>query len=92
MGVYRKKPVEIEATQLVSCNEGEQLIFKDTPDWLYDSFEDGTLRRSSSGSVIVKTLEGEMSAYAGWWIIKGIEGELYPCKPSVFQSTYEKVV
>ena len=40
---------------------------------------------------IIETLEGDMIARAGDWIIKGIQGELYPCKPDIFEATYERV-
>lgn len=42
-------------------------------------------------SLLIKTLEGEMMADPGDWIIKGIKGELYPCKPDIFAATYEPV-
>lgn len=42
-------------------------------------------------SLFIPTLEGEMRAEVGDWIIKGVKGEFYPCKPDVFESTYEKV-
>ena len=44
-----------------------------------------------TGGLIIKTLEGEHLANIGDWIIKGVEGEYYPCKPSVFKKTYDRV-
>ncbi|MDX2187757.1 MAG: hypothetical protein SFV32_12550 [Opitutaceae bacterium] len=43
------------------------------------------------GAVFVSTLEGSMKASMGDWIIKGVQGELYPCKPDIFEATYEAV-
>jgi len=42
-------------------------------------------------NMVIKTLEGEMTALSGDWIIKGIQGEYYPCKPDIFEKTYELV-
>lgn len=43
-------------------------------------------------SFVIHTLEGDMTARPGDWIITGIEGETYPCKPDIFQATYEEIV
>jgi hypothetical protein len=40
---------------------------------------------------VIETLEGDMTASPGWWIIKGVHGEFYPCKSAVFEATYEPV-
>jgi len=81
---YRKKPVVIEAMQL------EQNSFEQIIEWIGDeNLADGT----SSNEVVIEivTLEGNHHARVGDWIIKGVAGEFYPCKPDIFEETYEKV-
>lgn len=81
MGRYRKKPVEIEATQFTRDN-GFDFIDPDI-----------TLRRVNNDEwyLEIDTLEGTMTATEGDWVITGISGERYPCKPDIFDATYEPV-
>ena len=85
MPKYRKKPVVIEAVQLTPDMM--------PPDWLVTAQSTGIFcqRRNADGDTYwcIKTLEGEMKISPKDWIIKGIKGELYPCKPDVFERTYE---
>ncbi|MFQ7546411.1 MAG: hypothetical protein ACLRLE_10480 [Turicibacter sp.] len=85
---YRKKPVVIEAFQydgdLMNRN-GEYYV----PQWAVEAFENGILFFDGP-TLKVKTLEGEMVADVNDCIIKGVKGELYPCKPDIFEATYEK--
>lgn len=76
---YRKKPVEIEAIQLKKDNLIE-----------VRDFVGGCIGVSFTG-VIIHTLEGDMKADIGDFIIKGVNGEFYPCKPDIFEKTYEEV-
>lgn len=81
---YRKKPVIIEAFKLT-----ENVAY---PDWLLDGvFEKGNVDFNSDGSVDIETLEGTMHASIGDYIIQGVNGEIYPCKPDIFEKTYERV-
>lgn len=75
---FRKKPVVIEAMQYV---EGSQSAFQFCPALGYDAV----------GSLAILTPEGSMSVNDGDWIIRGVKGEFYPCKPDVFEATYEAV-
>lgn len=77
---YRKKPVAIEAMQLTENN------IEEVGDWIsdHDINVGGTMRY-----VEIHTLEGVMRADIGDWVIKGVKGEFYPCKPDVFEATYE---
>lgn len=93
---YRKKPVIIEAVQLTKNN----LLSENKPKlpvWFTEAVKDGkiqvvvTEKIDNSLYAIVHTLEGKMMANANDWIIKGIKGEFYPCKPDVFEQTYERV-
>jgi hypothetical protein len=79
MGRYRKKPVVIDAWQNVP---GISDMF---PDWM----KNGSITSSTDGSLNIVTLEGIMRADPGDWIIRGVKGELYPCKPDIFAATYE---
>jgi len=54
-------------------------------------FTEGTARRGADGGIIIPTLEGDMIASTGDYIIKGVNGEFYPCKPDIFKKTYEEV-
>ena len=79
---YRKKPVVIEAWQFGSDEQ--------RPEWLYDAFDNGTIRMSvNCDKLYVKTLKGTHTAKQGDYIIQGVQGELYPCKPDIFRKTYE---
>ena len=81
MGQYRKKPVVIEAEQYLL---GEVIRAK----WLFDAMESGIVFSDADG-LKIKTLEGVMSASVGDWIIRGVKGEIYACKPDIFAATYE---
>lgn len=88
MSFYRKKPVVIEARQYLNdessypllhwINEGQHRNGKRFAEWV-------------NGVLIVPTLEGDHIANVGDWIICGVAGEFYPCKPDIFELTYENV-
>lgn len=82
MTKYRKKPVVIEAI----CFTGNNL------EEVKEFMKGSKLEISGAiSSVTIYTLEGDMLANKGDWIIKGVKGEFYPCKPDIFEATYEKV-
>ncbi|HEL0236210.1 TPA: hypothetical protein TUD26_000244 [Streptococcus equi subsp. zooepidemicus] len=76
---YRKKPVEVEAVRFIGSNykEIKEFIGKNT--------------LCSDLSIVIPTLEGDMVAQKGDYIIKGIAGEFYPCNPDIFEQTYESI-
>ena len=86
MTKYRKKPIIIEAIRWSGSNVKEINIFTNKPPQRILSWDD-----SLNESVIISTLEGDMRAKKGDYIIKGINGEFYPCKPDIFKKTYERV-
>ena len=89
MGMYRKKPVVIEARQLGDGPTSDTNV----SEWCGGSLKLVTSddRKSLIPSVLIETLEGTMTANVGDWIIKGVNGEFYPCKPDIFEKTYEPV-
>lgn len=86
MPIYRKKPIEIEAFQVPP--EGEYCS-EEMSAFLNQSDRD--MESNANGTLTIYTLEGTMTAEPGDYIIKGIQGELYPCKPDIFEVTYEPV-
>jgi hypothetical protein len=84
---YRKKPIVIEAIQFTGWNQDEVLAFA-IPDL---SKEACRAAKTMKLPVVIETLEGNMTATPGDWIIRGIKGECYPCAPDVFALTYEPV-
>ena len=82
---YRKKPIVIEAIQWTGDNFNE--IRKFCPIIKIPWSES----KKSKGIINIPTLEGTHGAERGDWIIKGVRGEFYPCKPDIFEATYEKV-
>ena len=91
MAKFRKKPVVVEAI----CNGGEWAPIRD---WLVGFSGGGVafpvlsappITRNRDGSLNIHTLEGTMRAEVGDWVIRGVRGEFYPCKPDIFSETYE---
>ena len=80
MAKFRKKPVIVEAVQFLPM----------TID-LVEKFVGGDLGKNENGDTVIVTLEGAMICSVGDFIIKGVNGEFYPCKPDVFEKTYELV-
>ncbi len=79
---FRKKPVVVEAVQWTGENIEEITKLGD-----YRRVRPG----NEKGNLIIETLEGNHVAKKFDWIIKGIQGEVYPCKPEIFEQTYEEV-
>ena len=75
---FRKKPVEIDAMLVTRSN------LQDVAEWSGG-------RAYQDGRLVISTLEGDMRADVGDWIIRGVQGEFYPCKPDIFAATYEEV-
>lgn len=94
MAKYRKKPVIIEAVQWTGKNHREMWNFLTGKTDEYMTSNEDTFyidHGKIEGGLIIKTLEGEHLATISDFIIKGINGEFYPCKPDIFEKTYEKV-
>lgn len=85
---YRKKPVVIEAVHYTGDNTDEVAAF--TTGKVEKTLLPGPERGLHQG-IKIHTLEGDMTASVGDWIIRGVKGEVYPCKPDIFEATYEPV-
>lgn len=90
MSKYKKKPVIIEAFKWTGdINQTEE------PDWIVRAIMNGTVffpnKETEEVKLCINTLEGTMTANRGDYIIQGINGELYPCKPDIFDKTYEVI-
>jgi hypothetical protein len=93
MPKFRKKPVVIEAVQFTPA---APLSLDKAPTWLVQAVFSGSVCYHQRGSLplpylTIQTLEGKMRADVGDWIIQGVKGEIYPCKPDIFDATYEAV-
>ena len=89
---YRKKPVVIDAIQLKASNIFEILDFiTGEQTEINDAYFEYAKTVVKDGYLIINTLEGEMKASIGDYVIKGVQGEFYPCKPDIFEATYEAV-
>ena len=84
---FRKKPVVVWALQFTGSNLFDCLRFMGYPEYIVTNPE-----LHATDCPIVHTLEGDMTTSPGDWIIKGVKGEFYPCKPDVFEATYEPVM
>lgn len=84
MPKFRTKPVVIEAIQYDGSNAEDISAWAARPDGnaLIEEFPIGH-------GLVIKTMEGNMQAIHGDWIIRGVKGEFYPCKPDIFKATYE---
>lgn len=82
---FRTKPVVIEAVLIERHNEHT----KEIPGWLVEAIMKKTIVAHEDGSLTIKTLEGDMTGNQGDWLIQGVKGELYACKPDIFEATYE---
>lgn len=78
---YRKKPVVIQAKQWTGNNLTEML-----------GFCERCFSKGEANNLVVVTLEGDMTASVGDYIIRGVKGEFYPCREDIFMLTYETVV
>lgn len=93
---FRKKPVVIEAHQWDGVNIDAALDFIGDTNDLPKAPDDPHIHNGigftpADGSLFIPTLEGTMTASPQDWIIRGVKGEIYPCKPDIFAATYDKV-
>lgn len=90
MPKFRKKPVVIEAMQFPGTENKDAAIAFD--DWMMP-LDPKKTARYKDGDMLIITAQGQrVRARPGDWIIRGMNGEFYPCKPDIFEATYEAVV
>lgn len=95
MARYRKLPVEVDAVRWTGLEEDLPSVFELVD---FDKLPRSLVMVKPAiefaptlGSLTIPTLEGDMTASPGDWIIRGVNGEIYPCKPDIFEKTYEAV-
>jgi len=103
MSKFRKKPVEIEAMQVpAQATPAEAIAVYQwveshigsvpAPGYEEDVHDyEGVTIDPADGLMVIRTLEGDMKVSLGDWVIRGVQGEFYPCKPEIFAATYEQV-
>ena len=82
---YRKKPVLVDAWKFVPGMPA--------PDWVHPSwFKQSVVQfaEEATSMILIPTLEGVFEVRPGYWLIRGVKGEVYPCKPDIFEATYER--
>ena len=88
MARYQKLPIEIEAESVSELLEKFKHNFKELPRWVIEAYENTTINTVTDNNFIIKTLEGNMIATKEDYLIKGVNGELYPCKKDIFEKSY----
>lgn len=87
---FRKKPVVIEAFQWTGGEDQTE-----DPTWAIEAIQAGSIRFENVGTpnvvILIDTLEGTMRGNRGDYIIRGVKGEIYPCKPDIFEASYDRV-
>ena len=86
MPFFQKKPVVIEARQLTKDNL-DQILY-----WIKSNNKNCYLSWNGHSPLVIQTLEGDHQATFGDWIIKSVKGEFYPCKPNIFEITYQPMI
>lgn len=87
MAKFRKKPVVIEAVHFFGFNSPNGVALEIPAD--VKAFIGRPIIQYNSAGIVISTMEGDHLASPGDWIIRGVKGELYPCKPDIFAMTYD---
>lgn len=91
MAKFKKKPVEVEVERVYDLLRFAESNWVRLPEWIKEKYEKGEILFTSK-YMSIKTLDGRVRADVGDYLIKGIKGEIYSCKPDIFSETYEPVV
>ena len=90
MAKYTKKPVAIEAVIYHGLDTKKMTnAFSERPQWLTDAIVNRTIDYDAQEGLVIRTLEGNMLVSDEDYIIKGVKGEIYPCKPDIFEMSYD---
>ena len=87
---YKKKPVVIDAWKVEHLLQEAETRWSDLPQPIRDAYEEGKIIFMPD-RLTIKTLEGVMTASLQDYVIRGVQGELYPCKPDIFEETYDEL-
>lgn len=90
MAKYRKKPVVVEAVKVSDVMQNARWDWAGLPQWIKDEYEKGNVVFGAL-AIYIKTLNGDVVAKKDDIIIRDASGEIYTCKPDIFEKTYEKV-
>lgn len=90
MAMFRRKPLEIEAIRVRDALRAARFQWGELPDWLVEAYNQGDVIFAAS-FVSILTLEGWYDYSLDYWLIRGVQGELYGCRDDVFQLTYEPI-
>ena len=94
MSQWRRKPLVVEAWQFMPAGQCEELPAWIDPQWFYEGIETGanrTVERLGKPHMLIPTRAGALRADLTDWIIRGLKGDVYPCRDDVFAATYEPV-
>ena len=83
---YKKKPVIVNALKFYDLESGARIL-----EWVALNSGHASLSCGDVPKLVIHTLEGTMEATVGDWVIRGVAGEFYPCKPAIFDATYDEV-
>ena len=86
MSTWQKKPLIIQAFKWTGGPDQTE-----DPVWIVDAIKDGRANFTPEGRFYIDTLEGNMFVSPGDYIIMGINGEIYPCKPDIFEKSYDRI-
>ena len=90
MAKYTKKPVVIEAVIYHGLDTKKMTnAFSERPQWLADAISNRIIEYDIQEGLVIRTLEGNMLVSDEDYIIKGVKGEIYPCKPDIFEMSYD---
>jgi hypothetical protein len=87
---FRKKPIVIDAIPVSEAVASSMANWAALPSWLSEAYEQGNIVFTPT-NIHITTLEGVMVGQLGDWVLRGVKGELYPCRGDIFEATYEKV-
>lgn len=87
---FRKRPVVVDAVKVSKVLCLAETHWEGIPEWVVAAYQEGELVIERD-QLIVVTMEGRMTATDSDWLIRGVQGELYPCKDAIFMQTYDEV-
>lgn len=88
---FKKRSIVVEAITVCRMLELMDENYHELPQWVIGGYENKVIIIDDGNQVYINTLEGQMKAQSDDWIIRGVKGELYPCKPDIFNQTYIEV-